>query len=89
VDLAALPGLTHPVEYFVIKAEWSAYASVPLEPSMRESLGRHFDVVVVIWFLALALGWSVVSIARTQTQADWSTAPQSGPAWVVPADVAN
>jgi hypothetical protein len=51
---------------------------------MRESISRHFDVVVVIWFLALALGWSVVSIAKTPTQADWSTAPQSGSAWVIP-----
>jgi hypothetical protein len=48
---------------------------------MRESLSRHFDVVVVVWVLALAIAWSMVAIARTPTQADWSTAPQSGPVW--------
>lgn len=48
---------------------------------MRESFGRHFDVVVVVWALALAIGWSVAVIARAPTQADWSTAPQSGPMW--------
>jgi hypothetical protein len=48
---------------------------------MRESLSRHFDVVVVVWVLALAIAWSMVAIARTPTQADWSTAPQSGQGW--------
>jgi hypothetical protein len=52
---------------------------------MRESIGRHFDVVVVIWILALALGWSLVSLSRAQLSADqWSAAPQNGPAWVFP-----
>lgn len=54
---------------------------------MRESLGRHFDVVVVIWVLALALGWSLVALSRADLPADqWSSAPQSGPAWVIPSD---
>jgi hypothetical protein len=56
---------------------------------MRESIGRHFDVLVVVWVLALALGWSMVAIARTPTQADWSTAPQSGQGWNYSADITN
>jgi heme A synthase len=54
---------------------------------MREELVRHFDVVVVIWVLALAVGWSMVALARAPlSDAQWSTGAQSGPAWVVPAD---
>jgi len=54
---------------------------------VRESLGRHFDVVVVIWVLALALGWSLVALSRANLTTDqWSSAPQSGPAWVFPSD---
>ena len=56
---------------------------------MRESVSRHFDVVVVVWFLALALAWSMVVITRTPTQADWSTAPQSGQSWNYTANVGN
>jgi hypothetical protein len=56
---------------------------------MRESISRHFDVVVVVWFLALALAWSMVVIARTPTQADWSTAPQSAQSWNYTANVGN
>ena len=52
---------------------------------MRTTIGRHFDVLVVIWILALAVGWSLVSLSHAQLSADqWSTAPQSGPAWVIP-----
>jgi heme A synthase len=52
---------------------------------MREALGRRFDLVVVIWILALAVGWSMVTLSRASLSADqWSSAPQSGPAWVVP-----
>jgi hypothetical protein len=58
---------------------------VPQEDAMRESLSRHFDVVVVIWVLALALGWSMVTLSHAQLSGDqWSSAPQSGPAWVIP-----
>jgi len=50
---------------------------------MREALVTHFDVVVVIWVLALLVGWSLVAISHAQLSADqWSSAPQSGPAWV-------
>jgi hypothetical protein len=52
---------------------------------MRATIGRHFDVVVVIWILTLAVGWSLVSLSKAQLTADqWSAAPQSGPAWVIP-----
>jgi hypothetical protein len=52
---------------------------------MRETLSRHFDLVVVIWVLALAVGWSMVSLSKAQLSADqWSAAPQSGPVWVIP-----
>ncbi len=59
--------------------------SVPQEVAMRETLGRHIDLVVVIWVLTLALGWSVLALSRAQLSADqWSSAPQSGAAWVIP-----
>jgi hypothetical protein len=61
--------------------------SVPKEVSVRETLGHHFDLVVVIWVLALAVGWSMVTLSHAQLRADqWSSAPQSGPVWVVPSD---
>lgn len=51
---------------------------------MRELIVRRFDVVIVIWVLALAIGWSYCALARTElTNTQWSSAPQSGPAWVV------
>ena len=53
---------------------------------MREEFVKHFDVVVVIWVLALAVGWSVMTLSRAQLSSDqWTSAPQNGPAWVVPA----
>ena len=59
--------------------------NVPQEVAMRETLGRHLDVVVVIWVLALAVGWSMVALSKAQLSPDqWSSAPQSGAAWVVP-----
>jgi hypothetical protein len=54
---------------------------------VRETFGRHFDVVVVIWFLTLAIGWSLVALSHSRLPADqWSSPPQSGPAWVISAD---
>ena len=51
---------------------------------MREEISRHLDVVVVIWILALAVSWSVVTLSRAQVGTDqWSTTPQSGPVWIV------
>ncbi|MGD0123382.1 MAG: hypothetical protein ABSC46_12575 [Candidatus Limnocylindrales bacterium] len=52
---------------------------------VRETLGHHFDVVVVVWVLALALGWSMVTLSHANLRTDqWSSAPQNGPAWVIP-----
>lgn len=54
---------------------------------MRETLGRHFDLVVVIWALSLGLCFSFVTLSKAQLSADqWSSAPASGPVWVVPSD---
>jgi hypothetical protein len=50
-------------------------------------LGRHFDVVVVIWVLTLAVGWSLVALSKSQLPTEqWSSPPQSGPAWVISGD---
>ena len=52
---------------------------------VRETLGHHFDVVVVVWVLALALGWSMVALSHSDLRTDqWSSAPQNGPVWVMP-----
>jgi hypothetical protein len=57
---------------------------------VRETLGHHFDVVVVIWVLALALGWSMVTLSHSNLRTDqWSSAPQSGPVWVISNDSAQ
>ena len=54
---------------------------------MRETLVRHFDVVVVVWVLSLAVGWTMLTLSRAPlSDTGWSSAPHSGPAWVVPAD---
>ena len=58
-----------------------------LDSPMRQSLVQHFDVVVVIWVLALVVGWSMVALARApMSDAGWSFGTQSGPAWGVPTD---
>jgi hypothetical protein len=58
-----------------------------LVSSMRETLVQHFDVVVVVWVLALIVGWSMLALARAPlSDAGWSFGTQSGPAWVVPTD---
>ena len=51
---------------------------------MRAELARHFDVVVVIWVLALAVAFSVVTLSRAQLSADQWTDQSHGPAWVFP-----
>jgi hypothetical protein len=56
---------------------------------MRESFSRHFDVVVVVWVLALAVGFSIVTISKAQVSGDWSTQPQSGPVWNAYAGAGN
>ncbi|MGA3057980.1 MAG: hypothetical protein ABSE70_08115 [Candidatus Limnocylindrales bacterium] len=51
---------------------------------MRATLAGRLDVIVVVWVLALAVGWSFYALSRAQlTDAQWSSAPQSGPVWVV------
>ncbi|MGZ6268144.1 MAG: hypothetical protein ACXWNR_06250 [Candidatus Limnocylindrales bacterium] len=51
---------------------------------MRATLARRFDVVIVVWVLSLAIGWSFCALSRAQlTNSQWPSAPQSGPIWVV------
>jgi hypothetical protein len=57
---------------------------------MRESLAHHFDVIVVIWVLALAVGWSLVALSHASLSNDqWSATTAPGPAWVVPDPVSS
>jgi hypothetical protein len=52
---------------------------------MRDIFVRHFDVVVVVWVLALAVAWSALVLSRAQlTSNQWSGPDQNGPAWVIP-----
>jgi hypothetical protein len=54
---------------------------------MRAEIARHFDVIVVIWALALLVSLSIASLSRaTLTNAQWDHASQNGPVWVVPGD---
>ena len=56
------------------------------EFAMRAELVRHFDVVVVVWVLALAIGFSVAMLSHAElSNAQWDPQPH-GPAWVVPGD---
>ncbi len=57
----------------------------PEEVDLRTTLAHHFDLVVVIWALSLAIGFSVATLSKADLSVDqWSHAPQSGPVWVVP-----
>jgi hypothetical protein len=51
---------------------------------MRTELVRHFDVVVVIWVLALAIGFSLAILSHAQLSADQWSYQNNGPAWVYP-----
>ena len=52
---------------------------------MRTTLAARFDVIVVVWVLALAVSWCCYAVSHAQlTDAQWSSTTQSGPAWVVP-----
>jgi hypothetical protein len=54
---------------------------------MRAEIARHFDVIVVIWALALLVSLSIASLSRaTLTNAQWDHPNQNGPVWVVPGD---
>ena len=49
---------------------------------MREALVKHFDVVVVIWVLALAVGFSLVALSHSELRQDqWGSAPQAQSGW--------
>jgi len=54
---------------------------------MRAELAKHLDVVVVVWVLALAVGWSLVALSRSELRQDqWTSAPQAHAAWVFTTD---
>ncbi len=45
---------------------------------MREALGRNFDVIVVVWVLALALGWMLLALVRADpTVNPWGVDPSA------------
>jgi hypothetical protein len=51
---------------------------------MRDEFAKHFDVVVVVWVLALALGWSLVMLSRSHlSNNQWTGDTQNHPAWVI------
>lgn len=53
---------------------------------MRESLVRRFDVVVVIWVLALLVGWTLLTLSRSPLSYDQGSGwAQTGPDWVIAA----
>jgi hypothetical protein len=51
---------------------------------VRAELARRFDVVVVVWALALMVGFMVAGLSHTQLSNDQWTNPGSGPHWIVP-----
>ena len=54
---------------------------------MRAELSRHFDVIVVVWVLALVVGWMLITLSRAPlSNSQWDHAAQAGPAWIVAAD---
>ncbi len=51
---------------------------------MRQAVVRHFDVIVVIWVLALCVGWTLFTVSRSaQGYTQTSGWAQVGPDWVV------
>ena len=53
---------------------------------MRELLVRRFDVVVVIWVLALCVSWTLLTLSRSPLGYDEGSGwAQTGPDWVVAA----
>jgi hypothetical protein len=52
---------------------------------LRAELSAHFDVVVVTWVLALAIGWCCFAVSHAQlTASQWSSTTPSGPFWMYP-----
>jgi hypothetical protein len=55
--------------------------------TMREAFVKHFDVVVVVWVLTLAVGWSLVALSRAELRQDqWGGVPQAQTGWVFTSD---
>lgn len=52
---------------------------------MRAELARHFDVIVVIWALALMVSFTLVTLSRAEFGDGQWAHPQDAPGWVVPA----
>jgi hypothetical protein len=52
--------------------------------AMRAEFARHFDVVVVIWVLALAVAFSVAVLSRAELSTSQWSDQNHGPAWVYP-----
>ena len=51
---------------------------------MSQAVVRHFDVIVVIWVLALCGGWTLFTVSRSpQGYTQSSGWAQVGPDWVV------
>lgn len=51
---------------------------------MLEKVVTHFDIVFVIWALALGLAWSVVTTSRAQSgNVQASSDQQSSLGWIV------
>ena len=51
---------------------------------MRAELTRHFDLVVVVWVLALMIGFMLAGLSRAELTNDQWTQSNDGPAWIVP-----
>ncbi len=56
---------------------------------MRAELAHHFDVVVVIWVLTLAVGFSVAMLSRASLSGDQWTYQQPAVHWAAPAAQGN
>jgi hypothetical protein len=51
---------------------------------MRAELVRHFDVVIVVWALALGVLWTMVALSRAELNPNQYCCDQpAGPVWVV------
>jgi len=61
---------------------------------MRQTISRRFDVLVVVWVLTLAVGFSLVAITHSQpADGQWTTNTtqvHDGPFWDYPVnDLSN
>jgi hypothetical protein len=52
---------------------------------VRAELSAHFDVIVVAWVMALAIGWCCYAVSHAQlTASPWDSTNRSGPVWMYP-----